>query len=93
MLLPLSSLWDAGGEYFICRLVFVVPVVAVDRSLWARFKRGDELVGGGGKEGLLRPTELDLSRLEDSVLERNEPEDLVGVSAPLWLLEELADEV
>lgn len=39
--------------------------------------------GGGGKEGLLRPTELDLSRLEDSVRERNEPDDLVGVSAPL----------
>jgi hypothetical protein len=64
----------------------VVPVVAVDRSLWARFNKGDEFVdGGGGRDGLLRPTEFERSRLEDNVLDKNEPDDFEEVS-PFWLL-------
>lgn len=44
-------------------------------------------MGGSGGEGLLRPTEFDLSRLDDNVLDRNDDGLLDVISlADLWLL-------
>ena len=55
------------GAYFIWSCV-----VGVDLSLCARINKGEDVVCGKGGEGRLLPTELDRSRFEDNVLERNE---------------------
>jgi hypothetical protein len=57
----------------------VVGGVVVVRSLCARVRSGELLLGKGGEGRCLPPTEFDRSRLDDNVRDKKDPDDLLAV--------------